>query len=76
MSSYDPTWTESVEEASEYAREANEADLRDWENEQRRDREIRMEHPMNKMASQEERRKALEPRYKAAVDKFYGKDAA
>lgn len=46
--SYDPTWTESVEEASEYAREANEADLRDWENEQRRDREIRMEVPPTK----------------------------
>lgn len=45
MSSYDPTWTESVEEASEPAREANEADQREWENEQRRDREILMDVP-------------------------------
>ena len=43
--SYDPLWTESLEEASEYAREANERDLREWEEEQRRDREIALQDP-------------------------------
>ena len=38
-------WTESFEVADALERERNEADLRDWENELRRDREIRMEVP-------------------------------
>ncbi len=33
-------------------------------------------HPMDRMASQEERRAALEPRYAAAVRSFYGGEAA
>ncbi len=49
MSGYDPTWTESVEEASEAAREANDADRREWEAELEQDR-LHRDDPVKKQA--------------------------
>ncbi len=68
-------WTESVADAPLEEERAN-AEMDEWRAEIARDRQILLEHPMDRMVSNAERRKALEPRYAAAVAKFYGKDKA
>lgn len=70
-------WTESFDADSVRQQEAANAEWNEWAADLERDRQILLEwppHPMDKMASNEERRKQLEPRYAAAVAKFYGKD--
>lgn len=78
MSSYD-YWTESfvADDVSQQERDNADEDLEQrWDREDRLRRDDPCKHPMDKTPSQEQRREALEPRYAAAVAKFYGKDAA